>query len=52
MNIIRKLRASIRLNEAVVKADKAHEETGERYYVMPNGKSVNSSLWIDSTSAN
>lgn len=39
MNIIRKLRASIRLNEAVVQADKAHEETGERYYVMPNGKS-------------
>ena len=39
MNIIKKLRASIRLNEAVVQADKAHEETGERYYVMPNGKS-------------
>ena len=34
MNIIRKLRASIRLNEAVVQADKAHEETGERYYVI------------------
>ena len=40
MNIIRKLRTSIRLNEAVVKADKAHEETGERYYVMPNANNT------------
>jgi len=39
MNIFKKLRASIRLNEAIAQADKAHEGTGERYYVMPNGKS-------------
>lgn len=39
MNIFRKLRATIRLNEAVVQADQAHKQTGERYYVMPNGKS-------------
>lgn len=35
MNIFRKFRASLRLTEAVRQADKAHEETGERYYVMP-----------------
>ena len=35
MNIFQKLKASLRLREAVRKADEAHEETGERYYVMP-----------------
>lgn len=35
MNIFRKFRASLRLTEAVRQADKEHEETGERYYVMP-----------------
>lgn len=40
MNIIKKLRASLRLNEAIRQADKAHHENGERYYVMPtSGKS-------------
>lgn len=37
MNIFKRIRASLRLNEAVRQADKAHKETGERYYVMPNG---------------
>lgn len=35
MNIIKKVRGMLRLNEAVRQADKAHEKTGERYYVMP-----------------
>lgn len=35
MNIFRKLKASLRLREAIKQADKAHKETGERYYVMP-----------------
>lgn len=41
MNIFRKIRASLRLSEAIRKADKAHRETGERYYVMPNGDNGN-----------
>ena len=35
MNIFQKIKASLRLREAVRKADEAHRETGERYYVMP-----------------
>lgn len=35
MNIFKKFRASLRLREAVRQADKAHKETGVRYYVMP-----------------
>lgn len=35
MNIFKKLRASIKLQEAIRQADKAHEETKERYYVIP-----------------
>lgn len=35
MHIFQKLKASLRLREAVRKADEAHLETGERYYVMP-----------------
>lgn len=35
MNIFQKLKASLRLREAVRKADEVHRETGERYYVMP-----------------
>ena len=45
MNIFRKIRASLRLREAVRQADEKHKETGERYYVM--GKKVNLSLWIE-----
>lgn len=35
MNIFKKIKASLRLREAVRQADKAHKETGVRYYVMP-----------------
>lgn len=35
MHIFQKLKASLRLREAVRKADEAHQQTGERYYVMP-----------------
>ena len=35
MNIFKKIRASLRLREAVRQADKAHRENGGRYYVMP-----------------
>lgn len=35
MNIFRKFKASLRLREAIKMADKAHRETGHRYYVMP-----------------
>ena len=48
MNIFRKIRASLRLREAVRQADEKHKETGERYYVcLPVGKKVNLSLWIE-----
>lgn len=39
MNIFRKIKASLRLREAVQQADKAHSETGGRYYVMPGATS-------------
>lgn len=35
MNIFKKIKAPLRLCEAVRKADKAHSEKGQRYYVMP-----------------
>ncbi len=35
MDIFRKLRASLRLTEAIKRAEQAFKETGERYYVMP-----------------
>jgi hypothetical protein len=38
MNIIKKIKASLRLREAIRKADKAFEETKERHYVMPTTK--------------
>lgn len=38
MNIIEKFFAYLRLKEAVRIADKAHEENGKRYYVLPNGR--------------
>jgi hypothetical protein len=44
MNIFRKFRATLRLREAVKLANKAHQQTGKRYYVMPsvgsNGKLI------------
>lgn len=38
MNVLKKISATIRLKEAARRAEKAHKETGERYYVMPNGE--------------
>lgn len=38
MNIIEKFFAYLRLKEAIRIADKAHEENGKRYYVLPNGR--------------
>jgi len=35
MNIFIKFKAYLQLREAVKKADEAHEEDGERYYVLP-----------------
>ncbi len=35
MKFFKRFRASLRLREAIRQADKAHKETGERYYVMP-----------------
>ena len=35
MNVFQKWKASLRLREAVKKAEDAHSQTGERYYVMP-----------------
>lgn len=35
MNVFRKLKASLRLRQAIKMADKAHRLTGHRYYVMP-----------------
>lgn len=35
MNVFQKWKASLRLREAVRKAEDAHSQTGERYYVMP-----------------
>lgn len=35
MNIFKKIQATLRLYEAVRQADKAHRESGKRYYVMP-----------------
>lgn len=37
MNNIKRFFVALRLFEAVRQADKKHRETGERYYVMPNG---------------
>ena len=41
MNVFEKLRASLRLHEAITQADNAHRETGNRYYVLPNGTAGN-----------
>lgn len=35
MDIFRRFKASLRLREAIKMADKAHQQTGKRYYVMP-----------------
>lgn len=46
MNIFRKFKASLRLREAIKMADKAHRETGHRYYVMPQHHSGGKKLVI------
>ena len=46
MNIFRKLKASIRLREAIKMADKAHQQTGHRYYVMPQHGSYGKKLVV------
>lgn len=35
LNIFVKIKAALRLREAIRKAEKAHTATGNRYYVMP-----------------
>lgn len=47
MNIFKKFKASLRFLEAVRKADKAHEATGERYYVMPMGENKKQLIILD-----
>lgn len=37
LNIFVRMKAALRLIEAVRRANKAHESTGNRYYVMPTG---------------
>ena len=34
MNIFRRLKAELHLMVAVKRADKAHEDTGQRYYII------------------
>lgn len=36
MNIFVKFYAFLQYRDAVIRADKAHEETGRRYFVLPN----------------
>lgn len=35
MNVFRKLSAYLQLREAMLKADKEHQKSGARYYVLP-----------------
>lgn len=47
MNIFRKIKASLRLKEAIRRADEAHDNTGERYYVMPMSESDGQLIIMD-----
>ncbi len=38
MNFFQKLKAGLMYREAVRKADRAHDEDGKRYYVMPSAE--------------
>lgn len=40
MNVLSKFVAYLRLREAVNRADKAHAETGQRYYVVPSANKL------------
>ena len=42
-----KFKASLRLREAVRKADKAHSENGHRYYVMPTSSTSGQLVIMD-----
>ena len=46
MNIFRRFNASLRLREAIKMADKAHQKTGQRYYVMPSNGSGGKKLIV------
>lgn len=46
MNIFRKFKASLRLREAIKMAEKAHSQTGQRYYVMPQHNSGGKKLIV------
>lgn len=46
MNIFRRFKASLRLREAIKMANKAHQQTGQRYYVMPQHGSCGQKLIV------
>lgn len=47
MNLFQKLKATLRLREAVRKAEEAYSKDGERYYVMPGPARDGSLLVMD-----
>lgn len=46
MNFFRKFNASLRLREAIKMANKAHSQTGQRYYVLPQHNSFGKKLIV------
>ena len=46
MKLFRRFKASLRLREAIKMAEKAHRETGQRYYVMPQHGSAGKKLVV------
>lgn len=46
MNIFRRFKSSLRLREAIKMANKAHQQTGQRYYVMPQHGSCGQKLIV------
>jgi hypothetical protein len=47
MNIFKKIRASLRLREAIRQAIEAHNSNGHRYYVMPTSGSSGQLVIMD-----
>lgn len=47
MNIFQKLKATLRLREAIRKAEEAFAKNGERYYVMPGPENNGNLLVMD-----
>lgn len=47
LNIFLRIKATLRLREAIVKADNAHNNTGERYYVMPTSGTTGELIIMD-----